>query len=51
MNLHKAGDLLYCKSRTITECCFNNHSCIDYEEINKKFGKDTATGFLKEKVS
>jgi hypothetical protein len=50
INSYKAGDLLYCKSRSNTVCCFHNHSCIDWAEINRQFGKDTAIGFLKEKV-
>ena len=46
----KAGDLLYCKSRTTTECCFNNHSCaVDWNEINANFGA-AAIEYLKDKV-
>jgi hypothetical protein len=48
--LEKAGDLLYCKSRTNTECCFNNHSCVgSWTEINNKFGEN-AVNFMKDKV-
>jgi hypothetical protein len=47
----KAGDLLYCKRRTTTECCFNNHSCeSNWDEINRSFGSK-AIAFLKDKVS
>ena len=47
----KAGDLLYCKSRTTTECCFNNHSCAaSWVEINAAFGDD-AIEYLKDTVS
>ena len=49
--LKKAGDLIYCKSRSTTECCFSNHSCVDWGEVNRKFGKDTAAVYLTDKVS
>ena len=52
LNLCKAGDLLYCKMRTITECCFNNHSCVgSWIEINRNFGLETAAEYLQNKVS
>jgi len=48
--MYKAGDLLFCKSRSNTECCFKNHSCVDsWKEINKEFGSE-AINYMKDKV-
>ncbi len=46
----KAGQLLYCKIRSNTQCCFYNHSCeVSWDEINKNFGSNSAQ-FLRDKV-
>ena len=46
----KAGQLLYCKIRSNTQCCFYNHSCeVSWDEINKNFGSHSAQ-FLRDKV-
>ncbi len=48
--MYKAGDLLFCKSRSNTECCFKNHTCVDsWKEINKEFGSE-AINYMKDKV-
>jgi len=47
--VHKVGDLLYCKNRGQTTCCFVNHECVGtWKDISMRL-IDTAEEYLTDK--
>jgi len=46
----KVGTLLYCKKRGVTTCCFHDHHCDTWEQINSRF-TDVAIQYMKNKTS
>ena len=43
------GTLLYCTIRGQTTCCFHNHHCDSFDDINKDFSK-IAKHYMQNKV-